>query len=66
MDRGDFTFERYQRLTRFLPAWVRCRLFGLLPRRLQQQAWAELERETGLSHIAPLVQDELERLRDER
>jgi hypothetical protein len=36
------TFERWRRLTCWLPPWVRCWVFHRLPRRLQKQAWSAL------------------------
>jgi hypothetical protein len=58
--------DRYRRLTFFLPAAWRERLFWRLPRRFRDRCWADLERETGVSRLAPLVEDELERLRGEQ
>jgi hypothetical protein len=69
------TFERWQQLTRWLPASVRCRLHAHLPARLERQAWEELSdeveamratgRDAGMEHISESLEAELERLRQE-
>jgi len=66
------TFARWQRLMRWLPASLRCRLHAHLPPRFERQAWEELGAEmeamratgraAGMTHVSESVEAELERL----